>query len=193
MAWEARYTQMWQLHTQGLSQSAIARTMAMPRTTVRDALRRLAEHPPATTGPADVLVDPVRKPEVGADAHARAPAEPSHPPRLADPRLAAEARDPERAGQPPPVQELQQLVGQLHSVLGTMRQLEERKMQHLEAQIQQAEEHTRQAAAALSQALQQFQDAAVAQRQLVNEITAATRQLLQTITQLLQAWPGDQP
>jgi DNA-binding transcriptional regulator LsrR (DeoR family) len=40
MAWEARYTQMWQLHMQGLSQSAIARTMAMPRTTVRDALRR---------------------------------------------------------------------------------------------------------------------------------------------------------
>jgi hypothetical protein len=36
MTWEARHTQMWQLHTQGLSQSAIARAMAMPRTTVRD-------------------------------------------------------------------------------------------------------------------------------------------------------------
>ena len=130
---------------------------------------------------------------MGADAHARASAEPSHQPRLADPRLAAEARDPERAGQPPPVRELQQLVGQLHSVLGTMRQLEKRKMQHLEAQIQQAEERTRQAAAALWQALQQFQDAAAAQQQLVNEITATTRQMLQTTAQLLQAWPGDQP
>ena len=93
MAWEARHTQMWQLHMQGLSQSAIARAMAMPRTTVRDALKRLAEHPPATTGPADVLVDPMRRPEVGSEAHERAPAEPSHQPRLPDPPLAAEERD----------------------------------------------------------------------------------------------------
>jgi hypothetical protein len=91
------------------------------------------------------------------------------------------------------MQELQTLIGQLHGVLGNMRQLEDRRRQHLEAQIQHAEESTRQAAAALWQALQQFQDAAVAQQQLVNEITAATRQTLQTTAQLLQAWPGDQP
>jgi hypothetical protein len=193
MAWEARHTQIWQLHMQGLSQSAIARAMAMPRTTVRDALRRLAEHPPATTGPADVLLDPVMRPEVGSDAHERAPAELSRQLRLADPPLAAEEPEPEGAVQPSPMQELQILIGQLHGVLGNMRQLEDRRMQHLEVQIQYAEESTRQAAAALCQALQQFQDAAVAQRQLVNEITAAIRQTLQTSAQLLQAWPRDQP
>src|SRR5215211_1157615 len=157
MAWEARHTQIWQMHTQGLSQSAIARAMAMPRTTVRDALRRMAEHPPATTGPADVLVDPVMRPEVGAErprgaqsptlAHERALAEPSRQTPLADPPLAAEEHEPEGAVQPSLMPELQHLIGQLHGVLGNIRQLEERQMQHLEAQIQHAEERTRQAAA----------------------------------------------
>jgi hypothetical protein len=203
MAWEARHTQMWQLHTQGLSQSAIARAMAMPRTTVRDALRRLAKHPPATQGSAGILLDPEMGPEVGAEhprgkqtptsAHEPEPAEPSRQTRLADALLARDEREQEGAALSSPMQELQHLVEQLHSVLGNIHQLEERRMQHLEAQIQHAEERTRQAAAVLWQALQQFEDAAVAQRQMVNEITAATRQTLQTTAQLLQAWPGEKP
>jgi hypothetical protein len=203
MAWEARHTQIWQLHTQGLSQRAIARAMAMPRTTVRDALRRLAKDPPATTRPADVWLNLAMSPESGsecprgaqtpASTHAQGPVEPSCQPNLPDPPLAAEGRDQEGAVQPAPVQERQHLVGQLHSVLGHIRQLEERRMQHLEAQIQHAEEQTRRAAAVLWQALQQFQDAAAAQEQLVTEITAATRQTLQTTEQLLQTWPGETP
>jgi transcriptional regulator with XRE-family HTH domain len=189
------------LRAQGLSQTAIARTLGISRRTVGRIIQRLDQgfapetlilHPIAQRAglpPLWAMPEPSR--EIGrepSDTPATPSSEPSQasgsPPSGEDRRHGAAAIGAEATAPPPTVETLPHIAQQLQDVATRISQVEAPQLHHAEARARHAEE-------ALDQALQGVQNVRAEQWKMMRDVTQSVGELLQATGQLLQHLPKE--
>jgi transcriptional regulator with XRE-family HTH domain len=192
------------LRAQEIPQREIARRLGISPRTVGRIVSRLDQVPPSPSSPTapapgpsqqrvGAPVDLMQEPSVEdvqgqtetPDTMSRATRQfPERLPVGPDPRLEADAGEADASAPQPLMEELPHSAKQLYEMAVRICQVEAQ-------QLYQAQERTRQAEAALHQALRGVQKARAGHWRMLREVTQSIGELLQAAGRLLQALPGE--